>query len=51
MKRILLVEDVDMNIDLLTQLLEEDYEVAVARDGLVLPGHTRRAASCICGCH
>jgi CheY-like chemotaxis protein len=34
MKKILLVEDVDMNIDLLTQLLEDEYELVVARDGL-----------------
>ena len=34
MKKILLVEDVDMNIDLLTQLLEDEYELAVAKDGL-----------------
>jgi len=34
MKKILLVEDVEMNIDLLTQLLEDDYELAIARDGL-----------------
>ena len=36
-KRILIVEDVDMNRDLLCQILEEDYEVLQAvngRDGL-----------------
>ena len=33
MKTILIVEDVDLNIDLLTQLLEEDYHVLVAKDG------------------
>ncbi len=33
MKTILVVEDVDLNIDLMTQILEEDYEVLVARDG------------------
>jgi two-component system cell cycle response regulator DivK len=33
MKKILIVEDIDLNIDLLTQLLEDDYEVSVAKDG------------------
>jgi two-component system, cell cycle response regulator DivK len=33
MKTILIVEDLEMNIDLLTQLLEEDYNLLVARDG------------------
>ncbi len=33
MKKILIVEDVEMNIDLLTQLLEDDYALVVARDG------------------
>lgn len=33
MKTILIVEDSDLNIDLLTQILEEDYHVLVARDG------------------
>ena len=33
MKKILIVEDVEMNIDLLTQLLEEAYELVIARDG------------------
>ena len=33
MKTILIVEDVDLNIDLLTQILEEDYRVIVAKDG------------------
>ena len=33
MKRILIVEDVELNRDLLTQLLEEDYELATAADG------------------
>ena len=33
MKRILIVEDVEMNVDLLTQLLEDEYELAVAKDG------------------
>ena len=33
MKRILVVEDVELNIDLLVQLLEDQYEVLIARDG------------------
>ncbi|MDH5507185.1 MAG: response regulator [Anaerolineae bacterium] len=33
MKKILIVEDVDMNLNLLVQLLEDDYELIVARDG------------------
>jgi two-component system cell cycle response regulator DivK len=33
MKKILIVEDVEFNLDLLIQLLEDDYELAIARDG------------------
>lgn len=33
MKTILIVEDVELNVDLLTQLLEDDYNLLVARDG------------------
>ena len=33
MKSILIVEDIDLNLDLLTQLLEDDYDLLVARDG------------------
>ena len=33
MKTILIVEDTELNIDLLTQLLEEKYDLLVARDG------------------
>lgn len=33
MKKILIVEDVDLNIELLTQLLEDDYALVVAKDG------------------
>ena len=33
MKKILIVEDVTLNVELLTQLLEEDYELVVANDG------------------
>ncbi len=34
MKKILIVEDVDFNLDLLVQLLEEDYELVTAMDGV-----------------
>ena len=34
MKKILIVEDVEMNVELLMQLLEDDYELLVASDGL-----------------
>lgn len=33
MKTILIVEDTELNIDLLTQLLEDDYNLLFARDG------------------
>jgi CheY-like chemotaxis protein len=33
MKTILIVEDTELNIDLLVQLLEEDYHLLLARDG------------------
>jgi CheY-like chemotaxis protein len=33
MKTILIVEDVEMNVDLLVQLLEDDYILLVAKDG------------------
>lgn len=33
MKTILIVEDIDLNVDLLSQLLEDDYALMVARDG------------------
>jgi CheY-like chemotaxis protein len=33
LKTILIVEDVEFNIDLLTQLLEDDYNLIIARDG------------------
>jgi two-component system cell cycle response regulator DivK len=33
MKTILIVEDIELNIDLLIQILEEDYELIIARDG------------------
>jgi len=33
MKTILIVEDVEFNIDLLTQILEQEYNLLVARDG------------------
>jgi CheY-like chemotaxis protein len=33
MKTILIVEDIELNIDLLTQILEEEYNILVAKDG------------------
>jgi two-component system cell cycle response regulator DivK len=33
LKTILIVEDTELNIDLLSQLLEDDYNLVVARDG------------------
>src|SRR5512136_2014915 len=33
MKTILIVEDIEINIDLLTQILEDDYNLIVAKDG------------------
>ena len=33
MKKVLIVEDVELNLELLIQLLEEDYELVIARDG------------------
>jgi two-component system cell cycle response regulator DivK len=33
LKTILIVEDIDLNLDLLTQLLEDDYRLQVAKDG------------------
>ena len=33
MRTILIVEDVDLNVDLLTQLLEDDYNLLVANNG------------------
>ncbi len=33
MKKILIVEDVEYNVDLLVQLLEDDYELVTAGDG------------------
>ena len=33
MKTILIVEDIELNIDVLTQILEEEYHLIVARDG------------------
>ncbi|HXQ33690.1 MAG TPA: response regulator [Anaerolineales bacterium] len=33
MKTILIVEDTDLNIDLLTQILEDEYNLLVAKDG------------------
>jgi len=33
MKKILIVEDAELNVDLLSQLLEDDFALVVARDG------------------
>jgi CheY-like chemotaxis protein len=33
MKKILIVEDVDLNLELLVQLLEDEYELVTAGDG------------------
>ncbi len=33
MKKILIVEDVELNVDLLVQILEDDYALVVAGDG------------------
>lgn len=33
MKTILIVEDIDLNIDLLIQILEDDYALLIAKDG------------------
>lgn len=33
MKTILIVEDIEFNIDLLTQILEEEYSLLIATDG------------------
>lgn len=33
MKTILIVEDLEFNIDLLVQILEEEYKLIIARDG------------------
>lgn len=33
MKTILIVEDIDLNVDLLTQILEEEYNILIAKDG------------------
>jgi two-component system cell cycle response regulator DivK len=34
MKKILIVEDMEINIDLLLQLLEDEYDLLVARNGV-----------------
>ena len=33
MKKILIVEDIELNIDLLVQVLEDDYVLVIAQDG------------------
>ena len=44
MKKILIVEDTPFNLDLLVQLLEDDYQVVTARDGQagVIAANTER---------
>jgi CheY-like chemotaxis protein len=34
LKTILIVEDIELNIDLLTQILEDEYNLIVAKDGV-----------------
>ena len=34
MKTILIVEDIELNIDLLTQILEDEYNILIAKDGV-----------------
>jgi two-component system cell cycle response regulator DivK len=34
LKTILIVEDTELNIDLLTQILEDEYKILVAKDGV-----------------
>lgn len=34
MKKILIVEDIEINLDLMVQLLEDDYELITAGDGV-----------------
>jgi two-component system cell cycle response regulator DivK len=34
LKTILIVEDTELNIDLLTQILEDEYNIIVAKDGV-----------------
>lgn len=34
MKTILIVEDLELNIDLLLQILEDEYKLSIARDGM-----------------
>jgi two-component system, cell cycle response regulator DivK len=33
MKKILIVEDIDLNIELLVQLLEDEFELSIAKNG------------------
>lgn len=44
MKTVLIVEDTELNIDLISQLLEDDYELLFARDGR--EGVDRACESC-----
>lgn len=47
MKKILIVEDVALNRDLLTQLLEADYDLAFAEDGRTALERAREAPDLI----
>ena len=42
MKTILIVEDIEFNIDLLTQILEDDYNLVVAKDGAEAVAYTEK---------
>lgn len=44
MKTIPIVEDIELNIDLLTQILEEDYNLFIARDGAQEVARTEQEA-------
>jgi CheY-like chemotaxis protein len=34
MKTILIIEDIELNIDLLSQILEDEFKLVIARDGI-----------------
>jgi len=42
LKTILIVEDIEFNIDLLTQILEDDYNLVVAKDGAEAVAYTEK---------
>ena len=45
MKKILIVEDVELNVDLLVQILEDDYSLVVAGDGALEQGAVHEGPS------